>query len=153
MCFKLAMYMRIIISLHIQPKILQKSHVSTSFSKKLILLIFTYTFNASKFLRASLWLHSDVIWSSMVLILLSIDREGPYLYTGSKYRGIRHIENSGRGLQQPPFLRMCYKRYLRKTRVNWTKVSFRKYFFLNKKIAVKHLMVLFVLVSMERGCP
>ena len=36
----------------------------------------------------TLWRHSDVIWSSMVLILISVDREGPYLYTGSKYRGI-----------------------------------------------------------------
>ena len=36
-----------------------------------------------------LWRHSDVIWSSMVLILVSMDRGGPYLYIGNKYRGIR----------------------------------------------------------------
>ena len=33
-----------------------------------------------------LWRHSDVIWNSMVLILVSMDREYPYLYTGSKHR-------------------------------------------------------------------
>ena len=30
-----------------------------------------------------------------------MDREGPYLYTGCKYRGIS-IENPGRGMQQLP---------------------------------------------------
>ena len=37
-----------------------------------------------------LWQHSKIIWSSMVLILVSMDRGGPCLYTGSKYRDIRH---------------------------------------------------------------
>ena len=38
----------------------------------------------------------------MVLILVSMDRRGPYLYTSSKYYGYQafRIENPGRGLQQ-----------------------------------------------------
>ena len=38
----------------------------------------------------------------MVLFLVYT---GPYLYTGSKYKGYQAflIENQGRGLQQPPF--------------------------------------------------
>ena len=35
--------------------------------------------------------HSDAIWSSMVLILVSMDRGDPYLYIGSKYRGIKRF--------------------------------------------------------------
>ena len=60
-------------------------------AKNWFLLIFTYIFNASKISEGALtlWHHSDVIWSSMVLILVSIDRGGPYLYTVSKYKGIR----------------------------------------------------------------
>ena len=49
-------------------------------------LILVYIFKASKFLRAC-WLydvHSEVIWISMVLILVLIDWGSPYLYTGSK---------------------------------------------------------------------
>ena len=40
----------------------------------------------------------------MVLILVSMDRGGPYLYTGSKYRGIRHSikKIQGRGYNKPP---------------------------------------------------
>ena len=34
----------------------------------------------------TLWRHSDVIWSSVVIILVSMNRGGPYQYTGSKYR-------------------------------------------------------------------
>ena len=67
--------------------------------KNWFLLIFTYIFDASKFPRA----HSNVIWGSVILILVSMDRGGPYLYTGCKYRG---IENPGRWVQQattPPF--------------------------------------------------
>ena len=36
--------------------------------------------------RTDLMTSSDVIWSSMVLILVSMNRGGPYLYTSSKYR-------------------------------------------------------------------
>ena len=53
-------------------------------AKNWFLLIFMYIFNVSKFPRAR-WLY---IWSLMVLILVSMDRGGTYLYTGSKYRGI-----------------------------------------------------------------
>ena len=56
--------MRIIISLHIQPKIPQKSHVSTIFlAKTWVLLIFMYILNASKF-PSALWLN-DVQWRHM----------------------------------------------------------------------------------------
>ena len=48
--------------------------------------------------------HSDVIWGSMALILVSMDRGGPHLYSGSKYRGHQafYIENPGRGCNNPP---------------------------------------------------
>ena len=40
----------------------------------------------------------------MVLILVSMDRGGSYLYTGSKYKGIRRsYGKSVEGLQQLPF--------------------------------------------------
>ena len=54
--------MRMIISVHIQQKILRKSHVSKIFfAKKWFLLIFTYTiFIASKFLRAR-WLYDVTV--------------------------------------------------------------------------------------------
>ena len=92
-CFKLAMKMRIINSSHNQPKNQRKSYVSVIFQKIIdFLLIFMYIFNTFKFARVRWlkWCHGDVIWSSVVLIMISMDREDPYLYTGSKYRGIKH---------------------------------------------------------------
>ena len=92
-CFKLAMKMRIMNSSHNQPKNQRKSYVSVIFQKIIdFLLIFMYIFNTFKFARACWlkWCHGDVIWSSVVLIMISMDREDPYLYTGSKYRGIKH---------------------------------------------------------------
>ena len=97
--------MRIIISLHIQPKILRKSHVSDDIlAKNWFLLIFMYIFNASNFLRAR-WLYDVTVMSYEVQwYLVSMDRGGPYLYNGSKYRvsGILY-RKSREGLQQPPF--------------------------------------------------
>ena len=88
-------------------------------AKNWFLLIFIYIFNASKFLRAC-WLYDITVgsWSSMVLILVSMDGGGPYPYTGGKGYQAFCIENPGRGLQQPPLQRMCYKQYLRRIRVN-----------------------------------
>ena len=63
-----------------------KSHVSTIFlSEKLIFANFHVYFQCIQISKGALtlWHHSDVIWSSMVLILVSMDRRGPYLYTGS----------------------------------------------------------------------
>ena len=52
----------------------------------------------------TLWRHRDVVWISMVLILISMDRESPYLYAGSKYRvsGVPY-RKSREGVQQPSF--------------------------------------------------
>ena len=63
----------------------------------------------------TLWLHSDVIWRLIVLILVSMDRGGPYLYTGSKYMGIC-TENLRRELQQPSLRRTCYKTRVTKSK-------------------------------------
>ena len=62
------------------------------FIKKLIFANFHVYFQCIQISEGALtlWCHSDVIWSSVVLILVSMDRGGPYLYTGSKYRGIGH---------------------------------------------------------------
>ena len=118
-CFKLAMKMRIINSSHNQPKNRRKSYVSVIFQKK---LIFMYIFNTFKFARARWlkWCHGDVIWSSVVLIMISVDREDPYLYTGSKYRGIKHsVQKIQGGDCNNPLLRMCYKKYLIRRRIKW----------------------------------
>ena len=63
------------------PKILRRSHVSTIFSEKLIFANFHIYFQCTQISEGALtlWRHSDVIWSSMVLILVSIDRGGSYL--------------------------------------------------------------------------
>ena len=52
----------------------------------------------------TLWRYRDVLWSPMILILVSMDRGGIYLYTGNKYRGIRLLckENPGRGCNNLP---------------------------------------------------
>ena len=57
------------------------------FSKKLLFANFHVYFQCIQISQGALtlWRHSDVIWSSMVLILVSMERGGPYLYTGSKY--------------------------------------------------------------------
>ena len=64
----------------------------------------------------TLWRHSDIIWSSKVLILVSMDKRDPYLYTGSKnkkeYQAFR-IENPGKRLQQLPSKDVLQK-YLRR---------------------------------------
>ena len=53
--------------------------------------------------------------------LVSMDTGGPYLYTGSKYRGIRRsvckIQGGGCKLTTPLFGRHVTKKYLRRTRV------------------------------------
>ena len=66
----------------------------------------------------TLWSHSDVIWSSMVLILVSMDKGGPYLYTGTKYSRIRRsVYNiQGGGCSNPPSEDVLQK-YIRRTKV------------------------------------
>ena len=59
------------------------------FSEKLNFAHFHVYFECIQISEGALTLcHSGVIWSSMVLMLVSVDRGSPYLYTGSKYRGI-----------------------------------------------------------------
>ena len=90
-------------------------------SEKLIFANFHVHFQCIQISEGALtlWRHSDVIWSSMVLILVSMDRGGPYLYTGSKYMGIAGIpySKSREGVATIPLRRTCYKRYVRRTRV------------------------------------
>ena len=106
-CSKLTMYMRIIISLHNQSKILRKSYALRFFSKKVMFANFRVYFQYIKICEGTLtlWRHSDIIWSSMVLILVSMDRGGPYLYTGSKYSGIKRSVQKiqGGGCNNAPF--------------------------------------------------
>ena len=63
MCFELAMLMGIIISLHIQQRILRKSHVPTIFSEKLIFANFHAYFQCIQIYESTLilWRHSDII--------------------------------------------------------------------------------------------
>ena len=101
------------------------------FGKKLMFVIFHIHFQSIQIsegtLTFSLWRHSDVIYSSMVLILLSMDRGGPYLYTGIKYSvsGILY-RKSREGVATIP---------LRRTRVTFgfiiSKVSMTYYFLSN----------------------
>ena len=58
------------------------------FSEKLIFANFHVYFQYIQICEGALTLWGH-IWSLMVLILVSMDREGPYLYTGSKYKGIK----------------------------------------------------------------
>ena len=124
--------MRIIISLHNQPKILRKFYISTIlFSKKSIVANFHVYFQYVQFCEGALtlWRHCNFIWSSMVLILVSMDRRGPYLYTGNKYMGYQvfRTENPARGLHQHPrpFGGRVRKKNLRRTRGKWS--SEKKY--------------------------
>ena len=56
--------------------------------------------------------------SMKLLILVSMDREGSYLYTGSEYRGMkRSVKKIKGGGCNNPLRRTCYKKYLRRTRV------------------------------------
>ena len=94
--------------------------------------------------RADFTSHTVIIWSSMVLILVSIDKGGPYLYIGSKYRCIRQafgIENPGKGLQQPTPFGGRVPKYLSRTRV---KVILKRYVFIESKLLSKSLMLAFV---------
>ena len=89
--------------------------------KNWFLLIFAYIFNTSKFPRAC-WLYDvtvtsyEVQWYSFWYQWI----EEVHTHTlvanigvlGILYRKLRE------GLQQPPFWRMCYKKYLRRMRVN-----------------------------------
>ena len=104
--------MRIIISLHIQPKILRKSHVSTIFSEKLIFVNFHVYFQSIQISDGALtlWRHSDVIWSSMVLILVSMNRGGPYLSLVANIggQGVPY-RKSREGVGTTPLRRTCYK--------------------------------------------
>ena len=107
--------MRIIILLHIQLTILR------FVSEKLIFAHFHVYFQCIQISNGALtlWRDSNVIWSSVVLILVSMDRGGSYLYTGSKYRGIRcSIQKIQGGGCNNTLRRTCYKKYLRRTRVN-----------------------------------
>ena len=65
------------------------------FSEKKMFANFTYYFQCIQISKGALtlWRHSYIIWSSMVLILVSMERGTPYLYTGSKYTCIRRSED------------------------------------------------------------
>ena len=47
-----------------------------------------------------------------------MDRESPYLYAGSKYRVSGVPYRKSREVATTPLRRTCYKKYLRRTRVN-----------------------------------
>ena len=55
------------------------------FSEKSIFAHFHLNFQYIQICEGALtlWRHSDVIWNLMVLILVSLDREGSYLYYSS----------------------------------------------------------------------
>ena len=82
-----------------------------SFSKKLIFANFHVYFQCIPISEGALTLrrHSDVIWSSMLLILVSVDRGGPYLYTGSKYKSISGVpyRKSREGVAIYPAVQSC----------------------------------------------
>ena len=90
--------MRIIISLHIQPK--NATNVP-SFSKKWIFANFQVYFQSIQISEVALTLshHSAVIWSSMVLIFISMDIITLVANTG--HQTFRK-ENPGRGSNNPP---------------------------------------------------
>ena len=111
--------MRIIISLHIQPKILC---FYDFLAKNWVLLIFTYIFNASKFPRAR-WLY-DVTVTSYEVQWYSfwyqwIEEVHTYTLVANIVSGVPY-RKSREGLQHP-LRRTCYKKYVRhvrRTRVN-----------------------------------
>ena len=115
--------MRIIISLHIQSKILPKSHVSTicfKLAKNWFLLIFTYIFNVCKFPRACClyiitvksyegqWYSFWYQWIKKVHTYTLVANIG---VSGFPYRKSRE------GLQQHPLRSTYYTKYLTWTRV------------------------------------
>ena len=86
---------------NIQPKILRKSHVLQFFSKKIIFSNFHVYLQCIQISEGvlTLWRHSDVKWSSVVLILVSMDRGGPLVgVAGILYRKSRE------GVTTTPFL-------------------------------------------------
>ena len=67
----------------------------------------------------TLWRHSDVIHQWFVLILVSMERGCPYLYTGSKFRVIwPSVLIIQRGVATTPLRKICLGKTLRRTRVN-----------------------------------
>ena len=103
--------MRIIISFHIQPKILQKSHVSTIFSKKLIFAHFHVYFQCIQISEGSLTLYEvtvtsyEVQWYSFWYLWI----EKVHTYTLVANIGVSGIlyRKSREGLQQPPSFGGC----------------------------------------------
>ena len=109
--------MTLIISLHNDnpPKIPRKSHVSsTIFSEKPIFGSLHTYFQYIQICEGALtlWRHSDVIWSLMVLILVSImDRGGPYtLVANTGVSSIPYRKSRKGGCNDDPLRRTCYKK-------------------------------------------
>ena len=104
--------MRIIISLHIQPKILRKSHVCMIFYRKIDFANFHVYFQGIKISEGALtlWRHSDVIWSSMILILYQWIEE-VHTYTLVVKIGVSSVpyRKSREGVATTPLRRTCYK--------------------------------------------
>ena len=68
----------------------------------------------------TLWRHSDVRHKWLVLILVSMERGCPYLYTGSKFRVIwPSVLIIQGGVATTPLRKICSGKTLRRTRVNF----------------------------------
>ena len=102
--------MRIIISLHIQPKSYENSMFLQFFSKKLIFGNIHVYFPWIQISESALtlWRHSDVIWSSMVLILVSMDAHTYTLVANIGVSGVLH-RKSREGVARTPARMACYK--------------------------------------------
>ena len=104
--------MRIIISLHNQPQILRKSHVSTILAKNRFLLIFMYIFNTSKFARAR-WFYDAIVTSYEFQWYLFWYQwiEEFHTYTLVANIGVSSVpyRKSRDGIATPPFRRTFYK--------------------------------------------